>query len=340
MSNDSELEQLSTHSKATTGTAYAEPSAQDLFLKEGSAGWAGIEAPAVKAVAKQDESSDPGSSANGVPPSTGEVPDGSSQRSVASEAQSAVSESEPKAERDRSVTPTYGMNTNLSKAEINHLISVAGDHSKPEEEWMRACHLLGDYTHRPPQKVMGRFIAAGLTFLLLAGSGVGIFMYLHNVQPEPTIATPPVIAAPNYSGYMAHLQRRIKRNWFPPKSAMSKHVVVEFKILRNGTMEDARVTQSAGDLSDRAALRALELAAPFQPLPAGSSPDVTIQFTFDYNLWTQKSKLPTEHAVSSASSDSVSGNGGEDAFSSSSSSSASGSSSSSASAASTSGGTN
>lgn len=95
------------------------------------------------------------------------------------------------------------------------------------------------------------------------------------------------IREPDFGPYMRELQRRIKMNWDPPKGNESKRVVLLFKIARDGRLLSARVFKSSGiPNSDRAALNAVELTAPFRPLPAdfrGNSID--IQFTFDYNVF-------------------------------------------------------
>jgi TonB family protein len=45
------------------------------------------------------------------------------------------------------------------------------------------------------------------------------------------------------------------------------------------------VTSSGVAIADKAALQAVENAAPFRTLPPGASDDVDIQFTFDYNVF-------------------------------------------------------
>lgn len=95
------------------------------------------------------------------------------------------------------------------------------------------------------------------------------------------------IREPDFGPYMRELQRRIKMNWDPPKGNESKRVVLLFKIARDGRLLSIRVFKSSGVPSaDKAALNAVELTAPFRPLPAefkGGSVD--IQFTFDYNVF-------------------------------------------------------
>lgn len=92
---------------------------------------------------------------------------------------------------------------------------------------------------------------------------------------------------PDFGPYMKELQRRIKMNWEPPKGNESKRVVLLFKIARDGRLISHRVYKSSGlAAADRAAMHAVELTAPFKPLPPEYKGDsVDIQFTFDYNVF-------------------------------------------------------
>jgi len=95
------------------------------------------------------------------------------------------------------------------------------------------------------------------------------------------------VREPDFGPYMRELQRRIKMNWDPPKGNESKKVVLLFKIAKDGRLLSVSVLKPSGlPNSDRAALEAVRLTAPFRPLPAdfkGSSID--IHFTFDYNVF-------------------------------------------------------
>ncbi len=95
------------------------------------------------------------------------------------------------------------------------------------------------------------------------------------------------IREPDFGPYMRDLQRRIKMNWDPPKGNESKRVVLLFKIAKDGRLLSCSVFKSSGlPSADKAALNAVQLTAPFRPLPAeykGASID--IQFTFDYNVF-------------------------------------------------------
>ena len=92
---------------------------------------------------------------------------------------------------------------------------------------------------------------------------------------------------PDFGPYMRELQRRIKLNWDPPKGNESKTVVLLFKIARDGRLLSSRVHKSSGlPSADQAALKAVELTAPFRPLPADfKGQNIDIQFTFDYRVF-------------------------------------------------------
>ncbi len=93
-------------------------------------------------------------------------------------------------------------------------------------------------------------------------------------------------ASPDFGPYMKDLQRRIRRNWFPPKGDESKRVVVIFTVHRNGELSNLRIEKSSGTkIADQAAVQAVQNSAPFRQLPAGSAESVDIQFTFDYNVF-------------------------------------------------------
>lgn len=98
--------------------------------------------------------------------------------------------------------------------------------------------------------------------------------------------------------YMVDLQRRIKKNWFPPKVSESKKIVVMFKVHRMGELSDLKLITSSGiSIADRAALKAVENAAPFLPLPEGSKEAEDIQFRFDYSAFGVIGTTPSSTAA-------------------------------------------
>lgn len=92
---------------------------------------------------------------------------------------------------------------------------------------------------------------------------------------------------PDFGPYMAELQRRIKRNWRPPRRNQSKRVILLFTIAKDGRLLNLKVHRTSGEPdTDRAAISAVQLSAPFKPLPTDfSGSSIDIQFTFDYNVF-------------------------------------------------------
>ena len=90
----------------------------------------------------------------------------------------------------------------------------------------------------------------------------------------------------DFGPYMADLQRRIKQHWVPPKGYESQRVVVQFKVHSGGDVFNLKLDPPSGiDVADEAALKAVQDASPFRPLPPGASDSVDIQFTFDLNIF-------------------------------------------------------
>lgn len=111
---------------------------------------------------------------------------------------------------------------------------------------------------------------------------------LGNPSPGNRAGAPGIdaLAQPNWGAYMAEVERRVKRNWSPPKGDESKRVVILFKIGKDGRLLSVKVTKSSGQpLADQAAKAAIELSAPFRPLPPEyKDSSIDIDFTFDYNV--------------------------------------------------------
>lgn len=90
----------------------------------------------------------------------------------------------------------------------------------------------------------------------------------------------------DFAPYMADLQRRIKRRWFPPRGEETRRIRVRFKIHNNGEMEGLTLYESCSVSSaDRAALDAVQNASPFRMLPKGAPEVIYVEFTFDYKVF-------------------------------------------------------
>ncbi len=82
--------------------------------------------------------------------------------------------------------------------------------------------------------------------------------------------------------YIQGMHRKIGGNWFRPQAAAGATVIVYYRVLRDGTITDARVETASGNSTfDRAALSAVRSASPLNPLPfAYSGTYLGVHLTF------------------------------------------------------------
>jgi TonB family protein len=94
------------------------------------------------------------------------------------------------------------------------------------------------------------------------------------------------ITEADFGPYMLELRNRIKKNWHPPQKEKSIEVKIIFKVLRDGNLVSTTITKSSEDKeADEAALNAIKLSAPFNPLPAEFNENsVDIEFVFGYSI--------------------------------------------------------
>ena len=90
----------------------------------------------------------------------------------------------------------------------------------------------------------------------------------------------------DYGPFMADLQKRISRNWIPPRGMESRKVLLLFYVQRDGKVVKVEVEKSSGDqAADRSAIEAVQVSAPFMALPPQIKEDLLpVEFTFDYNV--------------------------------------------------------
>ena len=77
---------------------------------------------------------------------------------------------------------------------------------------------------------------------------------------------------PKYISYFTSIKRAIEVVWEYPEPALRHRLqgklVLKFTILGNGDLQEARLIRSSGfSVLDREAMRALQVASPFQPIP-------------------------------------------------------------------------
>jgi TonB family protein len=85
-----------------------------------------------------------------------------------------------------------------------------------------------------------------------------------------------------YTLYIQGMHRRIGTNWFRPQVAAGTSTIIYFRILKNGTIAEAKVqTPSGNGTFDRAALSAVRSSSPLNPLPFGYNGDyLGVHLTF------------------------------------------------------------
>lgn len=91
-----------------------------------------------------------------------------------------------------------------------------------------------------------------------------------------------------YPWYVDSVQRRISSNWLlssiDPYVQWAPRAVINFEILRDGTVVNIQMTQASGVPSvDRSAIRAIHDSSPLDRLPSDYSGDkVMVEFWFDF----------------------------------------------------------
>jgi len=79
------------------------------------------------------------------------------------------------------------------------------------------------------------------------------------------------VSDPVFSGYFFRFKNKISRYWHKipnPNKKEKKITIIKFKIFRNGSIDNVEIEKSSGNsFNDRAALRAIRSASPFERLP-------------------------------------------------------------------------
>lgn len=89
-----------------------------------------------------------------------------------------------------------------------------------------------------------------------------------------------------FTYYVNQIRKKIVENWMWSHNYPGElKTVVYFRILRDGNVEDLKIKESSGNkIYDNLCIRAVELAKPFPPLPAGFNEDyLGVFFEFKYH---------------------------------------------------------
>jgi len=101
----------------------------------------------------------------------------------------------------------------------------------------------------------------------------------------------------DFNPYLARVLQNVKQQWYAliPESAQWKkgRVVLEFFILKDGTVAGLRVVAPSGDVAmDRPAFGSITGSNPFPPLPREfPGPYLGLRFSYYYNLNTDGSEI-------------------------------------------------
>jgi len=111
-----------------------------------------------------------------------------------------------------------------------------------------------------------------------------------NTSASGDSAVPLETTDPRFQAYFSKVRDRIKATWTYPSAAGARgiegEVVVEFRVAKDGHLESADVRRSSGAIIlDEYAIRAVQTAAPFPPVPDDVATEtLTIDSTFRYSL--------------------------------------------------------
>jgi len=90
----------------------------------------------------------------------------------------------------------------------------------------------------------------------------------------------------DFGGYLAEMEKKIRKAWFPPRGNENAKIIVAFKLNSQGKVSSVRLKTSSGlMIADTAATDAIKNAGPFGNLPKGAPDKVDIVFTFDYTVF-------------------------------------------------------
>lgn len=126
-----------------------------------------------------------------------------------------------------------------------------------------------------------RVFALITTFILIVcTNSVYAKGFMRSKKPAPI---PPTKNQFTMDDYLKDVEKKIKANWIPPETNFKNKTIVNFQVLRDGTIMNSKISQTSGDAEfDKGAMLALHSTGKLAPLPnnvLGNSVD--INFTFE-----------------------------------------------------------
>lgn len=173
-----------------------------------------------------------------------------------------------------------------ARANSAYLLAAQGKDKEAESDYVKAAQELLA-SRKAPRRILSDLIKnRAILMKRLGNPALAQKLYKETEEAQKqTEKNESIQTTVNYSKFMASLQRKIRKQWRPPKDLMSKQIMVCFKVGLQGELTDIQLLASSTmDAADKAALTAVEKASPVDPLPLGSEEPIDIQFTFDHNV--------------------------------------------------------
>lgn len=107
----------------------------------------------------------------------------------------------------------------------------------------------------------------------------------HSQPNNETFETNNIPQTVDLKPYLREVQRRVNLNWTPAQTNSPSRTKALLKISRDGRLIASRISQSSGDTAmDKSVLDAIQLTAPFRPLPPDcNGKSLVIELTFNNN---------------------------------------------------------
>lgn len=120
--------------------------------------------------------------------------------------------------------------------------------------------------------------------LMLLGTGALVLLFPFPISYEPFSLNTKSCNKTD-DPFMDLVQRSIQKNWRAEHSKKSYTIVTRFELDSRGNLQKREIVKSTGTPeAEKAALSALQSAAPFGDLPPRLCPRVIVDFTFAYNV--------------------------------------------------------
>lgn len=128
---------------------------------------------------------------------------------------------------------------------------------------------------------MRKIITVILLLLFLSNSGAFAKGFIFCRSKKAPV--PPAQKLYTLDDYMKDMEREIKINWIPPQNSFKNKTVVNFQIMRDGTIKNPVISEPSGDKEfDRTAMLALSNTGKVTPPPKNLLSDsIDIYFTFE-----------------------------------------------------------